>query len=223
MIIFPFCHLRHSLFLVLSVNILFFFFVIKPNSENIIILKFLIVGLGNPGTEYEQTRHNIGFDVLDLVASEAGLTFKTDTLGQIAEFKWKGRTIYLLKPSTYMNLSGKAVNHWVQKLKLSLENVMIIVDDIHLDIGVLRLRNKGSDGGHNGLKDIESTLGHSNYIRLRMGVGNDFFPGQQVSYVLGKWKKEEVETVQKMKAKAVNAIKNFSTQTLKLTMDALNR
>lgn len=186
-------------------------------------MKYLIVGLGNPGKEYEKTRHNIGFEVLDKAVNELGSSWKTETLGQLAEAKWKGRSLYFLKPSTYMNLSGKAVHYWMQKLKLNWENVLILVDDIHLDLGVLRLRDKGSDGGHNGLKDIEATLGNTQYIRLRMGVGKDFFPGQQVAYVLGKWKKEEEEAVEIMKDKAIRAMKNFTTQTLKLTMDALNR
>lgn len=186
-------------------------------------MKYLIVGLGNIGSEYEHTRHNIGFEIVEKAAEILGSSFKTETLGSIAEGKWKGRTLVLLKPSTYMNLSGKSVSYWQQKLKIPIENLLIIVDDIHLDLGKCRLRDKGSDGGHNGLKDIQEKLGHSNYIRLRVGVGNDFNQGQQVSYVLGKWKKEEKEAVDKILEKGVNAIKNFCTIGLKLTMDSLNR
>lgn len=186
-------------------------------------MKFLIVGLGNIGAEYAHTRHNIGFDVLDVLASELGASFKPDSHGDLAEAKFKGRTLLLLKPNTYMNLSGKAVRYWMEKQKIQPENLLVIVDDIHLDLGILRLRDKGSDGGHNGLKDIQEKLGHTNYTRLRVGVGKDFHPGQQVAYVLGKWKKEEAEAVEKMIQKSGMAIKNFTTIGLKLTMDQLNR
>jgi PTH1 family peptidyl-tRNA hydrolase len=186
-------------------------------------VKYLIVGLGNIGSEYDKTRHNIGFDIVNKAVQDLDTGFKTETLGSVAEAKWKGRTLVFLKPSTYMNLSGKAVHYWMQKLKIPLENLLVIVDDIHLDLGKLRLRDKGSDGGHNGLKDIQTKLGHSNYVRLRVGVGKDFFPGQQVQYVLGKWKKEEEKAVEEMIEKSVAAIKNFSTIGLKLTMDQLNR
>jgi len=186
-------------------------------------MKFLIVGLGNVGAEYAHTRHNIGFDVLDFLAKEGAASFKTDSHVELAEIKHKGRTLVLIKPTTYMNLSGKAVRYWMDKLKIQPENLLVIVDDIHLDLGKMRLRDKGSDGGHNGLKDIQEKLGHSNYTRLRMGVGKDFHPGQQVAYVLGKWKKEESEAVETMIQKAAAAVKNFSTIGLKLTMDQLNR
>ncbi|MBK8079285.1 MAG: aminoacyl-tRNA hydrolase [Saprospiraceae bacterium] len=186
-------------------------------------MKYLIIGLGNIGSEYENTRHNIGFDIVTKAAQELNVPFKVDTLGSIAEGKWKGRSLFFLKPSTYMNLSGKAVLYWMQKLKIPIENLMIIVDDIHLDLGKLRLRDKGSDGGHNGLKDIQNKFGHSNYCRLRVGVGKDFFPGQQVVYVLGKWKKEELDEVNTMIDKSVNAIKNFCTIGLKFTTDNLNK
>jgi peptidyl-tRNA hydrolase, PTH1 family len=186
-------------------------------------MKYLIVGLGNIGSEYANTRHNIGFDTVDYLAKEAGVTFAQNTHGDLAEIKYKGRTIILLKPSTYMNLSGKAVKYWMEKHKIQPENLMILVDDIHLDLGIMRLRDKGSDGGHNGLKDIHEKLGHPNYIRLRMGVGKDFPAGQQVRYVLGKWKKEETQPVEIMIEKAAKAVKNFTTIGLKLTMDELNR
>ncbi len=186
-------------------------------------MKYLIVGLGNIGSEYAHTRHNIGFDTLDYLANDAGISFTQDTHGDLSEMKHKGRTIILLKPSTYMNLSGKAVKYWMEKYKIQPENLMVLVDDIHLDLGIMRLRDKGSDGGHNGLKDIQEKLGHPNYIRLRMGVGKNFHPGQQVHYVLGKWKKEEQEAVDIMIQKAAKAVKNFTTIGLKLTMDELNR
>lgn len=186
-------------------------------------MKYLIAGLGNIGAQYENTRHNIGFDVLNFLAKEEGVSFNTNTLGDLAEIKHKGRTLILLKPNTYMNLSGKAVKYWVEKHKIQPENLMVIVDDMHLDIGKLRLRDKGSDGGHNGLKDIQEKFGHSNFIRLRMGIGKDFHPGQQVNYVLGKWKTEQQQEVDLMIQKAARAIKNFSTIGLKLTMDELNK
>jgi PTH1 family peptidyl-tRNA hydrolase len=194
--------------------------------NNIIVtdpMKYLIVGLGNIGSEYNQTRHNIGFDVVDYMARDAGSSFSQQTHGDITEIKFKGRTLILLKPSTYMNLSGKAVKYWMEKHKIQPENLLVIVDDLHLDLGKMRLRDKGSDGGHNGLKDIQEKFGHNNYVRLRMGIGKDFHPGQQVNYVLGKWKPNEKEAVENMILKAATAIKNFSTIGLKLTMDGLNR
>jgi len=186
-------------------------------------MKFLIVGLGNIGSEYANTRHNIGFDVVEYLAKDAGATFSQNTHGDLAEIKHKGRTFILLKPSTYMNLSGKAVKYWMDKHKIQPENLLVIVDDLHLDLGKMRLRDKGSDGGHNGLKDIQEKFGHNNYVRLRMGIGKDFHPGQQVNYVLGKWKVNEKEDLEKMIIKASEAIKNFGTIGLKLTMDNLNR
>ncbi len=186
-------------------------------------MKFLIVGLGNIGSEYTNTRHNIGFDVVDYLAKDAGVSFSQNTHGDLTEIKHKGRTLILLKPSTFMNLSGKAVKYWMDKHKIQPENLLVIVDDLHLDLGKMRLRDKGSDGGHNGLKDIQEKFGHNNYVRLRMGIGKDFYPGQQVNYVLGKWKVHEKDDVEKMIIKAGEAVKNFATIGLKLTMDNLNR
>lgn len=186
-------------------------------------MKFLIVGLGNIGSEYTNTRHNIGFDVVDYLAKDAGVSFSQNTHGDLTEIKHKGRTLILLKPSTFMNLSGKAVKYWMDKHKIQPENLLVIVDDLHLDLGKMRLRDKGSDGGHNGLKDIQEKFGHINYVRLRMGIGKDFHPGQQVNYVLGKWKVHEKDDVEKMIIKAGEAVKNFATIGLKLTMDNLNR
>ena len=185
-------------------------------------MKYLIAGLGNIGAQYENTRHNIGFDVLDHLAKEAGVAFSSNTLGDLVEIKHKGRTLILLKPNTYMNLSGKSVKYWMDKHKIQPENLMVIVDDKNLDLGKLRLRDKGSDGGHNGLKDVQEKFGHSNYVRLRMGIGKDFHPGQQVNYVLGRWKKEEQPDVDIMIEKASRAVKNFVSIGLKLTMDDLN-
>ncbi|HLO55868.1 MAG TPA: aminoacyl-tRNA hydrolase [Saprospiraceae bacterium] len=194
-----------------------------PNKIVIDQMKFLVVGLGNIGSEYANTRHNIGFDVVDYLAKDAGVSFSQNTHGDLTEIKHKGRTLILLKPSTYMNLSGKAVKYWMDKHKIQPENLLVIVDDLHLDLGKMRLRDKGSDGGHNGLKDIQEKFGHNNYVRLRMGIGKDFHPGQQVNYVLGKWKVHEKDDVEKMIIKAGEAVKNFATIGLKLTMDNLNR
>jgi len=186
-------------------------------------MKFLIVGLGNIGSEYENTRHNIGFDVIDYLAKEANATFELGTYGHVAEIKHKGRILVLLKPTTYMNLSGKAVKYWMDKHKIPVENVLVLVDDVHLDLGKLRLREKGSDGGHNGLKDIQEKLGHDNYPRLRMGIGKDYHPGEQVKYVLGKWKGDEKNAVHLMIEKAATAAKSFVAIGMKHTMDQLNR
>ncbi|MBK9733825.1 MAG: aminoacyl-tRNA hydrolase [Saprospiraceae bacterium] len=186
-------------------------------------MKYLIVGLGNIGSEYENTRHNIGFAVVDFIAQDAGIKYFQNTYGDMAEIKYKGRTLILLKPSTYMNLSGKAVKYWMDKHKILPENLLVIVDDIHLDLGKMRLREKGSDGGHNGLKDIQIKFGHANYMRLRMGIGQDFHAGSQVNFVLGKWKKEEKEKVEIMIEKAALAVKNFVTIGFKLTTESLNK
>lgn len=186
-------------------------------------MKYLVVGLGNIGGEYDNTRHNIGFDVVDYLADQHEGKWKTDTLGDVCEIKHKGRTIVLLKPSTYMNRSGKAVNYWMTKKKIQKENLLVIVDDLHLDLGKLRLRGKGSDGGHNGLKDIQQVLGGNNYPRLKFGIGNDFHSGQQVDFVLGKWTSEEKDPLQKMIKKAADASKSFATIGIKFTMEQFNR
>lgn len=186
-------------------------------------MKFLIVGLGNVGAEYDHTRHNIGFEVIDFLAREAQATFQTGNYGHVAEIKHKGRILVLLKPTTFMNLSGKAVKYWMDKHKIPVENILVVVDDVHLDLGKLRLREKGSDGGHNGLKDIQEKLGHANYPRLRMGIGKDYHPGEQMKYVLGKWKSDEKDDVQRMIEKAAIAVKSFVAIGIKYTMDQLNR
>lgn len=185
-------------------------------------MKYLVVGLGNPGEKYENTRHNIGFKVLDEFAEERNAKFETVKLGDVATAKWKGRTVILLKPSTFMNLSGKAVNYYMQKEKIPLEKVMIITDDIALPFGKLRLKGKGSDGGHNGLKSIQEVLGTSSYARLRFGVGNEFHKGQQVDYVLGEWSEEELKTLTERIKTATEFIKGFTTIGLNLTMTNWN-
>jgi len=187
------------------------------------IMKYLIVGLGNIGSEYKNTRHNIGFDVVDKIAEKYDSKWKTDTLGDVANIKHKGRAITLLKPSTYMNRSGKAVNYWMQKLKVSQEQVLVIVDDLHIDFAKLRLRSKGSDGGHNGLKDIQQELGNNKYPRLKVGIGKDFHSGEQVKYVLGKWTTEQAEKLPKLLEKASEACLSFATIGMKFTMEKYNK
>ena len=172
-------------------------------------VKYLIVGLGNPGDEYAHTRHNIGFDVLDQLAGSQ--PWELARHGWITEIKHKGRTLLLLKPNTYMNLSGKALVYWMQQEKIKIENVLVIVDDLSLPLAKLRMRIKGSDGGHNGLKSIQASLNSDEYSRLKFGIGNDFPRGRQVEFVLGKWKPEELEPIQKGIDDAVRIILNHVT------------
>lgn len=186
-------------------------------------MKYLIVGLGNMGYDYDDTRHNIGFEVVDYLAKEYDLTYKNATLGDIAEFKFKGRTFVLLKPSTFMNLSGKAVRYWMTKQQIQQANVLIILDDLNLPFGKQRIKGKGSDGGHNGLKDINRTLGNQNYARLRIGIGNDYHKGQQANFVLGKWSAEERKTLPDIIKKAAETTKAFATIGLKFTMEKFNK
>ena len=185
-------------------------------------MKYLIVGLGNIGAEYAETRHNIGFKVVEELATSLEGTWKNATLGSIAEVKHKGRTLILLKPNTYMNLSGKAVNYWLQKEKIPVENLLVILDEIQLDLGTIRLRGKGTDGGHNGLKDIQLQLNSTEYARLRIGVGKNFHPGQQVNYVLGKWSSEETKVLQDVLKAGADAVKTFVSIGLKRAMDQVN-
>ncbi|MBQ0080663.1 MAG: aminoacyl-tRNA hydrolase [Alistipes sp.] len=154
-------------------------------------MKYLVVGLGNIGAEYAETRHNIGFKVLDELASSSNISFLSQRYGAVAELRHRGHTITLLKPSTYMNLSGKAVRYWLQQLHIEESNLLIVVDDIALPFGELRMRKKGSAGGHNGLKNISELLGNEDYCRLRFGIGGDFSRGGQIDYVLGEWSEEE--------------------------------
>lgn len=185
-------------------------------------MKYLIVGLGNIGTEYQNTRHNIGFTILDAFAEASNVFFEDNRYGFTAQLKLKGRTLILLKPSTFMNLSGNAVRYWMQKEKIELENLLVIVDDIALPFGMLRLRPKGSDAGHNGLGNIQDVLGHSNYTRLRFGIGNDFPRGMQVEYVLGKWDEEEKKQLPERCEKAAEIIKSFCLAGLQNTMNQFN-
>lgn len=185
-------------------------------------MKYLVFGLGNIGSEYAETRHNIGFKILDELASSSSIFFAPDKLASKAVVKFKGRQIVLLKPSTYMNLSGKAVNYWMQKEKVPLERVLIITDDIALPFGKLRLRGKGSDGGHNGLKNINEVLGNTKYARLRFGVGSEFNPGSQVNYVLGKWNPEEQKLMPERLQTTSDLIKAFVTIGLGQTMSNFN-
>ncbi len=184
--------------------------------------KFLIIGLGNIGSEYAETRHNVGFKVLDSLAKKEGFAFETARLGAIGTFKTKGRSILCLKPSTYMNLSGKALNYWMDKEKISIENVLVITDDINLSFGTLRLKTKGSDGGHNGLKDIQNVLQTTNYDRLRFGVGSEFAKGRQVDYVLGEWNEEEKETLNERLEKCGEIVRSFVLSGVKNTMNQFN-
>ena len=154
-------------------------------------MNFLIVGLGNIGVKYESTRHNIGFKALDFVAEQSSAFFTPERYGEISTFKFKGKNIYLLKPNTFMNLSGSAVRYWLTKLKIDIKNLLVITDDLNLEVGNLRMKKNGSDGGHNGLKNIQQTLSTNQYPRLRIGVGNNFPKGKQIDYVLGKWTEEE--------------------------------
>ena len=185
--------------------------------------KFLIVGLGNIGAEYVNTRHNIGFKVLDYLAKKENLDFQTVKLGSLAEYKFKGRSFFLLKPNTYMNLSGKAVQYWMEKEKIPLENLFVITDDLNLPFGTIRIKPKGSDGGHNGLKNIDQLLGGNNYARLRIGIGNEFHKGQQINYVLGKWSREERDQLPELLKKAADGVKAFGTIGVELAMNQVNK
>lgn len=186
-------------------------------------MKYLIVGLGNMGAEYDGTRHNIGFEVVDELAREAEVEFKNDQLGDLARFRHKGRTFVLLKPSTYMNRSGKAVRYWLQKEKINKENLLVVLDDLNLPFGKQRLRGKGSDGGHNGLKDIDQLNGGNNYARLRIGIGDDFHKGQQVNFVLGEWSDAERKQLPELLKYAADTIKSFGTIGLARTMNDFNK
>jgi PTH1 family peptidyl-tRNA hydrolase len=184
--------------------------------------KYLIIGLGNIGPEYAQTRHNIGFKVLEALANKENLTFETLRLGDLCTHKIKGRSILLLKPSTYMNLSGKALKHWMEKENILLENILVITDDINLDFGVIRIKTKGTNGGHNGLKDIQNILNSSEYNRFRFGVGSDFGKGKQIDYVLGKWNDDEKIALAERLEKATKVIESFVLSGINQTMNEFN-
>ena len=186
-------------------------------------MKYLIVGLGNIGAEYADTRHNIGFDVLDALAEASNTSFTTDRYGAVATLRSKGHTLVLLKPSTYMNLSGKAVRYWMEAEKVAPENLLVVSDDIALPFGTLRLRPKGSAGGHNGLKNIAELLGTENFARMRFGVGGDFPKGHQVDYVLGEWSDEERKALPERLKVFGDAILSFTTIGLERTMNFFNK
>ncbi len=185
-------------------------------------MKFLIVGLGNTGNEYAHTRHNIGFDVVNAFVQKHGGSFRTDRLAYVADLKWKGKIFVCICPTTFMNLSGKAVKYWMDKEKIALENILVIVDDIALPLSKIRLRPGGSDAGHNGLRSLQELLGTTEYPKLRFGIGNDFPKGLQSDFVLGKWKKEEEPLVKLKIEKAVEAIESFAAQGIATAMNQVN-
>lgn len=186
-------------------------------------MKYLIVGLGNIGEEYRDTRHNIGFNVLDALAKASNIVFTDGRYGATASMSVKGRTLILLKPSTYMNLSGNAVRYYMQKENIPLENILIVVDDLALPFGTLRLKGKGSDAGHNGLKDIADKLGTQNYARLRFGIGNDFPRGGQIDFVLGHFTEEDLTTIEERIKDAGQIIKSFCLAGINITMNQFNK
>jgi PTH1 family peptidyl-tRNA hydrolase len=185
-------------------------------------MSYLIVGLGNIGIEYADTRHNVGFTVLDALARASNISFTTMRYGALTEYRFKGRTFMLLKPSTYMNLSGKAVNYWLKAENIPLENLLVIVDDLALPYGTLRLRKQGSDGGHNGLKDINLALGTQNYARLRIGIGSNFAKGDQIDYVLSGWEDDELKQMPEICEKAADIIRAFGLSGVDFAMNNFN-
>jgi len=206
----------------------FFFNLFKKENTSVteedidIMKKYLIVGLGNIGEKYQKTRHNIGFQILDFLAKKENLQFETKKLGDVTTYKFKGRHFMLLKPSTYMNLSGKSVVYWLTQEKIPLENLLIITDDLNLPFGTIRLKTKGSDGGHNGLKDVQDKLQTINYNRLRFGISDEFNKGRQVDYVLGEWTEEESKLLPERLEKSIELIKSFGTAGISNTMNTFN-
>ncbi|MEH0157798.1 aminoacyl-tRNA hydrolase [Limibacter armeniacum] len=186
-------------------------------------MKYLIVGLGNIGPEYAHTRHNIGFMVVDELAKKYGAEWETGRLAFTADFKYKGRHIHLIKPTTYMNLSGKAVNYWMRELKLKMDNLLVIVDDLALPYGTIRMRGKGSSAGHNGLKDIEQMLGSQQYPRLRFGIGDDYAKGKQIDFVLGDFNDDEKIELGTLIDKSCDMCLSFSTIGISMTMNQYNK
>jgi len=186
-------------------------------------MKYLIIGLGNIGDEYAHTRHNIGFDIADALAEKHKITFTTDRYADLAEIGFKGRQLFVIKPSTYMNLSGKAVRYWMQALKIPVENIFVLVDDLAISYGKIRIRGNGSDAGHNGLKSIQELLLTQNYPRLRFGIGSNFPKGRQIDFVLGKWNEEEGVQLQELIHKSVQAVESFATRGLAATMNDYNK
>ncbi|MBU2045778.1 MAG: aminoacyl-tRNA hydrolase [Bacteroidetes bacterium] len=186
-------------------------------------MKYLMVGLGYIGQEYADTRHNIGFMVLDEMAKEAGVKFSTMRLASYVEINFKGRSLHLIKPTTYMNLSGKAVTYWMQDLKIPIENVLIVVDDLAIPFGSVKIKPKGSPAGHNGLKSIEGLLGSNEYPRLRFGIGDNFAKGRQVDYVLSGFDHDEIPELPTLIDKSINMVKSFATIGIELTMTNFNK
>ena len=186
-------------------------------------MKYLIVGLGNIGDDYSDTRHNIGFTVLDAIAMASNTSFKDKRYGSVCSSKYKGREFILMKPSTFMNLSGNAVRYWMKKENIPLENLLIIVDDIALPLGSFRMRLKGSDGGHNGLAHINTILGTNEYTRIRIGIGNNFRKGSQVNYVLGTWDEDEKKILSEKIPIVIDMIRSFGTAGVELTMTKYNK
>ncbi|WP_127126702.1 aminoacyl-tRNA hydrolase [Pseudoflavitalea rhizosphaerae] len=185
--------------------------------------KFLIVGLGNIGIEYAGTRHNIGFEVADALAIKHGASFRPDRLADLAEVKYRGKQLIIIKPTTYMNLSGKAVKYWLDKEKIATSNVLVVLDDLALPLSKLRLRPSGSDAGHNGLKSIQAALGTDQYARLRFGIGNNYPKGMQAEFVLSKWWKEEIPVVLRKIEKSVEIIENVAHIGIERTMNEVNK
>jgi PTH1 family peptidyl-tRNA hydrolase len=191
--------------------------------SSFLMSKFLIVGLGNIGSEYANTRHNIGFDVMNAFVQQHGASFRTDRLAMVAEVKWKGRVFICICPTTFMNLSGKAFKYWMDKEKVPLENTLTIVDDLALPLDKLRLRAAGSDAGHNGLKDIQHTLGTDKYARLRFGIGNNYPRGMQADFVLSKWLDTELATVHLKIKKCIEIIERIAVVGIEQTMGDVNK
>ncbi len=194
----------------------------KQESEEDIMKKFLIVGLGNIGEKYDNTRHNIGFKIVDAFVKENEASFSTEKLGDLAKLKVKGKTVFVLKPNTYMNLSGKAVLYWMKKENIQIENLLIITDDLNIDFGKLRIKSRGSAGGHNGLKDIQEKLNTGSYPRFRFGVGSEYKKGRQVDFVLGQWSDEEESQLIERIPTSVNAITSFINAGISNTMNEFN-
>ncbi len=185
-------------------------------------MKFLIAGLGNIGAEYADTRHNIGFGVVDFIAEKKEIIFANNRYAYITEFRYRGKTVFMIKPTTYMNLSGKAINYWLQSENIPKENLLVVTDDIALPFGTIRLRAKGSDGGHNGLKSIAESLNATDYARVRFGVGNDFGKGQQVNYVLGKWNADEMKLMPERLQLSCDLVLSFIAHGIIKTMNDFN-
>ena len=196
------------------------FFGLKKN--NLEMKKFLIVGIGNIGKEYDNTRHNVGFQILDYISNEYQQDFEIVKYGQISKFRIKGKSVILLKPSTYVNLSGKAVGYWLKKEKIGINNLLVISDDLNLDFGKIRIKTKGTDGGHNGLKDISNVLGTNDYSRFRFGIGGNFPKGRQSDYVLSKWNNDEKSEFISLETHFIELFKSYLFEGIDITMNKFN-